>query len=530
MTKASIIIPIWNGYDDLADCFAALSQQTEDSFGIIAVDNGSTDGSVELITNQFSHVRLIQNTKNLGFGVACNIGLRAATDDVLILLNQDTVVEPDWLAEFISFLATHSDVGVVGSKAYFADGTVQHAGGYIDSQGGGRHYGHRETDRPEFDEIRDVDFVTGASLAIRRSVYEQIGGLDEGFHPAYYEDVDWCYRVRVAGWRVVYLPMSRLIHKEESRLNQPTHAGMYLFHRNRLRFVLKHFSNAHLQEDFLSLEQSWLSEQNHGSQQLNAAMHHAYLYQLLNLTDICGWRARLSGENSAIGQVDSDSTLLANLLTELRILVPYPGLADSQVTNSTILSTWSEREGKNTSIAIIPPPHLLDLNVPPAEELKGLQVSHNVQPYEFHSDTPIVGRLVALGRWLWYQVAARWAVESAQRQQNEVNEYLLNVIRCLRADVNHLQDNINRVHTDFSHQFAQYHQNIAYLDHEVARLYGETDRITAELHHLDAKIYNLDEKLSVQMNYQYRLHQITQEYLTECGRELSDIALSQGQK
>ena len=527
MIKTSIIIPVWNGHNCLADCLAALGQQTADSFEIIAVDNGSTDSSVRLITEQYPHIYLIQNAKNLGFGLACNIGLRKAKGDVLVLLNQDTVVESNWLEELVDFFATHSEVGIVGSKAYYEDGKIQHAGGYIDAQGGGYHYGHREPDRSEFNKTRDLDFVTGASLAIRRDVYEQIGDLDEGFQPAYYEDVDWCYRARIAGWRVVYLPASRLIHKEESRLAQPTHMGMYLFHRNRLRFLLKHFSIERLQTDFIPLEQEWLPRQN---QQMSAAMHHAYLSQLMNLTNICNWRRRLTQKSDAADPVKNDFESLADLLTSLRTLIPYPGLAGTQVINDSSLSTTSEGQDKEKSITTDPSPQMFTLlSSPSSETMQSLQDTYVIRPHEFNLDRPIAGRLIAFVRRLWYQVAARWAVESGQHQQTQVNQLVMNAIQGLQDDINRVQDDINRVHTSFFHQFVQHHQSIAYLDHEVTRLYSETKRITAEVHHLDGKIYQLDEKYAVQMNHQYGLHQITQEYLTECGRELVDVALWQGQ-
>ena len=164
MIDASVIIPVLNGANDLPDCLTAIQQQSISNFEVIAVDNGSSDGSAEFIASEFPDVHLIRNKTNIGFGPACNIGLRAATGNVLVLLNQDTVVEQDWLAALVDFLDANPDVGIAGSKAYFVNGNVQHAGAQVTTQGHGRHYGHNEPDQPSFDDICDVDFVTGASL------------------------------------------------------------------------------------------------------------------------------------------------------------------------------------------------------------------------------------------------------------------------------------------------------------------------------------------------------------------------------
>jgi len=252
--KASIIIPVWNGEVFLPECLNALQRQTISDFEIIAVDNASTDGSAELLARAYSAVKLIRNPSNMGFAGGCNIGLRAAAADILVLLNQDTVVRPDWLAVI---LQTFHDatIGIVGCKAHYADGkTLQHAGAYLTPQSAfGIHYGRGELDEGQYNQLTEPDYVTGAALALRREVYEQTHGFDEGFNPALYEEVDLCWRARRLGWRVVYQPAAVLVHAETISNAPPSYAWQSLFERNRYRFVLRHWSSAAL-DDFLAHE------------------------------------------------------------------------------------------------------------------------------------------------------------------------------------------------------------------------------------------------------------------------------------
>ena len=185
-------------------------------FEVIVVDNASEDGSADYIAAHFPHARLLRNTTNLGFAGGCNVGLHHAHGSSFVLLNQDTEAQPNWLSQLITPLRQDSSIGITGSKALFLDGTIQHAGAHLDHQAISHHYGYTTRDRHDYDQLRDVDFVTGAALAISRRAYTVIGDLDEGFSPAYYEDADWCYRARAAGFRVVYVPDSVIIHKETS--------------------------------------------------------------------------------------------------------------------------------------------------------------------------------------------------------------------------------------------------------------------------------------------------------------------------
>lgn len=382
MTLASVIIPVWNGAADLPACLDALLAQTYAPVEIIAVDNASTDGSADLIAASYPQVKLIRHTANVGFSGACNAGLAAAQGDPLVLLNQDTVVRPGWLAALVAVFDALPDVGIAGSKALYPDGTLQHAGGQLDAQGQGSHRGYRQADTG-FDAPADVDFVTGASLALRRAVYDQIGGLDEGFGPVYFEDVDLCLRARAAGWRVVYAPASVLIHAERSTGAARDYDSMVRFHTNRLRLVLKHWPAARLHAEFLPAEYAWLESMAEGGEQLVAAVHQAYLTHLLHLDEVAAHRQRL------LGDAPDAITGVAHVLLTLRAVYPL-GVVGGEA------------------------PQIADAQDAALAQLAGLA---SLPPQHYTSHVP----LIAAVRSLWSRLVTAWYVRPLLRRQTRFN-------------------------------------------------------------------------------------------------------------
>lgn len=389
----SVILPVWNGMADLPACLAALTAQAPAPGEIIAVDNASTDGSAAWIAAHYPQVRLICNEQNLGFGGACNLGLDAARGDMLVLLNQDTEVRPGWLAGLMAELDAHPTAGIVGSKALYPDGTIQHAGGEIDAQGAGRHRGLHTPDTGEFDTPGEVEYVSGASLALRRAVYLQIGGFDPGFHPAYCEDVDLCLRARAAGWTVRYAPQSVLVHNERSAAATQDPAGMLRYHRHRLRLVCKHWPLARLQDEFLPAESAWLQGLGPGGERLVAAVHQAYLHQLLNLGELMAWR------QTFLTAAPDEADGLAHVLLALRAVYPRTPI------------------GQLAPPALPLPPPLTD-----AGELAA------VRPQPFRSSIPVVGKLVAAIRGAFNRIATESYVTPMFQQQSRFNHSVLQAL------------------------------------------------------------------------------------------------------
>jgi len=393
--KASAIIPVWNGRQYLPACLDALLAQDYPDFEVVVVDDASTDGSADFIAENYPQVQLIRNERNLGFAGGCNVGLQAAVGDVLVLLNQDTVVQPGWLEALAEILLTNPDVGIAGGKALYPDGTIQHAGGYVDERGEGSHYGCRQKDVGQFDQMRDVDYVTGATLAITRQPFEAIGGLDEGFTPAYYEDVDWCHRAQEAGFRVVYAPQAVLIHKEASTIIEMSHEGMYLYHRHRLRFVLKHWSIRRLVDEFVPAERAWLEGLSEGGERLIAAMHHVYLYHLLYLADVMVWRQESLGASLNDADTLADALLTLRTVAPLRLTRPDVDFTDVAGLLGELHQRWSIRE----------------------------------QP--FRSEIPIFGPLLAAFRRQWNRVSTEWYVRPMIQQQIEFNARVVTMLDTL---------------------------------------------------------------------------------------------------
>ncbi|MDR0781939.1 MAG: glycoside hydrolase family 99-like domain-containing protein, partial [Pseudomonadales bacterium] len=211
----SIIVPVYGKVDYSLHCLRSIQDcASRTPFEVIVIDDCSPDGSVELLA-QVRGIRVLRNDENLGFLRTCNKAAQAARGDYLLFLNNDTQVLPGWLDELYSVFATTQGVGLVGSKLLFADDSLQEAGGIIWNDASGMNYGRGDDpDRPEYNYLRDVDYCSGASIMVPRALFEELGGFDLRFTPAYYEDTDLAFAVRQRGLRVLYQPFSRVLHFE----------------------------------------------------------------------------------------------------------------------------------------------------------------------------------------------------------------------------------------------------------------------------------------------------------------------------
>lgn len=239
--RSAVIVLTWNGGAEAIACLHRVSQLNPAPDIVLAVDNDSHDGTPDQIAALFPSFTLIRNAHNLGFAGGMNVGIRAllAHDpppDIIVLLNQDTLVDREWLGA-ITAPFDDPEIGAVGCKIRYPDGTIQHAGLALDwPLALSRHVGRYEPDRGQYDAPRDVEYITFAAVALRRQALEHVGLFDEGYYPAYFEDVDLCVRLRRAGYRIRYEPRATLVHREAtSQQDRLTHSA--LFHHGRLRFV-----------------------------------------------------------------------------------------------------------------------------------------------------------------------------------------------------------------------------------------------------------------------------------------------------
>jgi GT2 family glycosyltransferase len=224
---------------------------------LVVVENGSDLASQ--VVCQSLDVDWLAAPANLGYAGGANFGWQSLGHaDIYLVLNPDMRFCSGWLLNMIAPFGRDSQIGVVGCKLLDADNKIQHAGGLIiHGTALGLHFGAGEPDDGRWDEGSAVEFVTGAALAIRADLHQQLGGFDEHFFPGYYEDVDLCARVRQLGFKVWYEPQAVAYHYEGGTFGRG--AGYYrAFHRNRLRFALKNFSTTRLLYDFVPAERSRL--------------------------------------------------------------------------------------------------------------------------------------------------------------------------------------------------------------------------------------------------------------------------------
>ena len=215
---ATIVIPVMNRVDLTRQCLATLASSTPSHlYEVVVVDNGSTDETAAFLrrARAAGMLRAVFNGENLGFGKACNLGASLARGSSIVLLNNDTIPGEGWLEALLE-VAVDETVGIVGSRLLYPDGRLQHAGIALNAQGLPYHIHRHEPAQfgPALVQ-RDFPAVTGASMLLRREVYEQLGGFDEMFQ-MYVEDVDLCLRAWEAGLRVVYCPKSLLVHLESA--------------------------------------------------------------------------------------------------------------------------------------------------------------------------------------------------------------------------------------------------------------------------------------------------------------------------
>jgi GT2 family glycosyltransferase len=211
---ASIVIPNWNGAAHLPTCLDALQRQTLADFETIVVDNGSTDGSLALLRQRYPEVQVIALPANRGYAGACNAGLEAAGGEVLALLNNDTEVEPSWLAELVLALQRHPEAGMATPKVLLWDdhSRLHTTGDYVRTNGLPDSRGVWQEDVGQFDDQTYVFSAAGVAPAYRRAMLEDVGLFDDDFG-SYCEDVDLGWRAQLAGYRCVYAPRAVLYHK-----------------------------------------------------------------------------------------------------------------------------------------------------------------------------------------------------------------------------------------------------------------------------------------------------------------------------
>jgi GT2 family glycosyltransferase len=252
----SIIIVNYNTKELLKQTIQSVIDTTKNiRYEIIVSDNNSTDGSIEMLEKYFPEVKLIKNKDNLGFPKGNNVAVKKSIGRYVLLLNSDTVVIDNCLEKCIKYMDLHKGIGVLGCKVVLKDGQLDHAckRGFPTPEASlfymlklhklfpdSKKFGQYTLGYLHEDEPNEVDSLTGAFMVLRRETVDEVGLLDEEFF-MYGEDIDWCYRIKEAGWKVMYYPEAKIIHYKGASSKKKRFKTLYEFHRAMILFYDKHY-------------------------------------------------------------------------------------------------------------------------------------------------------------------------------------------------------------------------------------------------------------------------------------------------
>ncbi len=243
MDLASVVVLTCNGLEHLEECLDSLKAQTYPELEVILVINGSKDGSTDYARKRFGDfVRIIELPENIGYTGGNNVGLRVARGEYLALLNDDTRLHPDWLGKMIEALEKQPDYGMAACKilSYYQPENIDNVGHIFYRDGTFRGRGRLEKDRGQYDREEEVLSPSGCAFLVRRAALDKVGLLDDDFF-IYGEDADLSLRIRLAGWKVVYVPSSIVYHKYSPTTGPYSPFKPFLVERNRIWVTIKNF-------------------------------------------------------------------------------------------------------------------------------------------------------------------------------------------------------------------------------------------------------------------------------------------------
>jgi GT2 family glycosyltransferase len=307
--QVSIIIPVHNQFRFTYSCLKSILHHTQDvSYEIIIADDASTDETIR-IGEYAESIRIIRNESNMGFLRNCNLTATYAKGQYIVFLNNDTNVQSGWLKALVDTLENDQSIGLVGSKLVYSNGKLQEAGGIIWDDASGWNYGRLDDpELPQYNYLKEVDYISGASIMIRVELWRTIGGFDDRYAPAYFEDSDLAFEVRKKGFKVVYQPSSVVVHFEGISHGTDTNSGMKSYQvQNREKFVDK-WRNTLSKEQFPNgTEVYWARDRSRSKKTILVIDHYVPQYdkdagsrttfQYLKLFVKMGFNVKFIGDN-----------------------------------------------------------------------------------------------------------------------------------------------------------------------------------------------------------------------------------------
>jgi len=314
----SIIILNYNGYADIKECFKSIYNLNYKNFEVILADNNSQDDSVKYVKENYKDVKIIEFDKNYGFAKGNNLAIAYTKGKYIALLNMDTVVDQNWISELVNVAEKSKDIGIVGGKIYqYKNNIIDFAGSFCDKYGNARHIGILKEDNKLFNKQNKAFYICGASLLLKKELYEKIKLFDP-YYFAYYEDVDFCWRAWILGYSVVYVPSSFIYHKVGGVLKDKN-KKLYFLERNRLRTILKNYEIKSIFRIFpnyiyIRLEKIFRVRvlKNRFSSQLFIIYLKAFLWNILHIRSLIQNRIFIQSRRK------KDDKFLFSLMKELR--------------------------------------------------------------------------------------------------------------------------------------------------------------------------------------------------------------------
>jgi GT2 family glycosyltransferase len=237
--RVSVIISGWRSAPFLIDCLRSISTRMHSvPYEVIVSLNEPTASLVQTLERDVAGIRVLTTAVNVGFAGACNRGAAEASGDLLVLLNDDATVLDGWLEALVDAAVHHDQAGAVGSRVLLDDGTVQEEGAVVWADGATTLIGYQgPADSSPDPRLRRMDYCSAVSLLVKRDTWDSVGGLDLGYFPAYFEDVDLCMKIQAGGQSILYEPRSVVVHRESSSTTRSYRT--FLAERNKRRFAAR---------------------------------------------------------------------------------------------------------------------------------------------------------------------------------------------------------------------------------------------------------------------------------------------------